>query len=1187
MTVLRWSCFGVLVSCTAIRAADELVAKPFAPRSEPAGGTMFTTLPAEQTGVNAVNAFNDPKMWWEHYNEFSLGAIGSGLAIGDYDNDGRPDLFAVCKTGPNRLFRNLGGWKFEDVTERAGGLGGSVESAVWNNGAAFADVNNDGLLDLYVCRIRRPNLLYVNQGDGTFREEAAARGLALTDATGMAAFADYDRDGWLDVYVQTNLLDGERRPNGQPDHLFRNNGAGTFIDVSERAGITGDTQGHAATWWDFDEDGWPDLYIDNDFIDPDTLYHNQRNGTFRNVLSLVVPHTPNSSMGADLGDLNNDGHIDLFVLDMDPTTRVKDHRGMAKLRAALTDDEARPEAAAQIMRNALYLNTGAGVMLEAAHLTGMQATDWAWSVRLEDFDNDGWLDAHFTNGIMRELHGIDILQRMATKESIADRIRIMKSSPVMNEHNQAFRNRGDLRFENVSQAWGLDHFGVSFGAATGDLDGDGDLDLAFVNMDGNVTLCRNDSRSGHAVVIELRGTASNRFGVGAVVKLETAAGTQVRTLVLARGYDATSEPIVHFGLGEETNIKRLTIDWPSGRRQVLTDLAADQRYTVSESADASATPARLAPDPQFVEITERAHLAVKNRERLFSQTIEQPLLPFRMSRVGPSAVVANFDSDREDDLALGGVTGDPGQLFSNMGGGQFLSYGRSTFSEHASVSDGPMLAIDADADGDLDLLVTKAGVAAPAGDAAYQPRLLLNDGTGRFSPAAADVLPPLSISVGAAAAADFEHSGRLGVFIGGRVVPAQYPRAALSVLLAPRDGRLVDVTAEKAPMLANRGMVTAALWSDVDGDGWIDLLVAYDWGHVACYRNIEGRRFEDASERFGFATAGTGWWRSLSAADLNGDGRPDYVAGNVGLNTPYKASPEEPAVVFGGVTLDGAGPHLVEAEIENGIWYPVRTRLEYLNLFPSLRRRFPTAESFAKASLEEVFPSAALTSGTKHQVTELQSGVFLSQPDGTFRFAPLPRLAQIAPIFGTAAGDFDGDGRADILVVGNSYAPAPFLGRFDGGVGWLLRGDGRGGFVPMPVAESGIIVRRDAKALAVTDFNQDGWPDFFATRNNDRPMAYLNRPRPERRSFGVALQGAAGNPAVVGARLTVKLADGSSQTAEIAAGSGYFAQSSATVFFGYPESAPPTELRIRWPDGRESVQSFPSAPSKIVRFAAP
>ncbi|ACB73808.1 FG-GAP-like repeat-containing protein [Opitutus terrae] len=1176
-----------LLAATFARAAEAIESQPLAARSGPRGATMFATLPAEQTGVVAINAYNDPTMWWEHYNEYSLGAIGNGLAIGDYDNDGRPDLFAVCKTGPNRLFRNLGGWRFEDVTDKAGGLGGSIASGVWNNGAAFADVNNDGWLDLYVCRTRGANLLYINQRDGTFREEAAARGLALNDASGMAAFCDYDRDGWLDVYVQTNLLDGERRPNGQPDHLYHNNGNGTFTDVSERAGIGGDTQGHAATWWDFDEDGWPDIYIDNDFIDPDVLYHNQHDGTFRNVLSLVVPHTPNSSMGADLADVNNDGHLDLLVLDMDPTTRYKDHRGMAKLRAQLLDDEQRPEAAVQIMRNALYLNTGAGVMLEAAQLAGLASTDWTWSVRFEDYDNDGWVDVHFTNGIMRELHGIDILQQMATKERIADRIKIMKSSPVLNENNLAFRNRGELRFENVSQSWGLDHLGVSFGAATGDLDGDGDLDLAFVNMDGNVTLCRNDTDSGHAVTLALRGTTSNRYGVGAIVRIETDAGEQARSLTLARGYDSTSEPIVHFGLGEQTQIKRLTIEWPSGRHQAFTDLVADRRYTITESAEAPVAPPPTLPTPQFVPATDAARLNVPNRDTPWSQVKEQPLISFRLNRPGPPALFANLDSDREDDLVLGGVTGEPGQFFSNMGGGQFLGYGRSDFSELAAVADGPMVALDVDADGDLDLLLTKAGIAAPADDPVYRPRLLLNDGSGRFSGAPADIVAAPPMSVGAAAAADFEHSGRLGVFLGGRVVPGSYAKPAPSVLLASRDGRLVDVTAEAAPMLANRGMVTGALWSDVDADGWIDLLVAYDWGHVACYRNIEGKTFEDATERLGFAAAGTGWWRSLSAADFNGDGRPDYVAGNVGLNTPFRASSAEPALLYVGVSVDGSAPQLIEAHAENGVWYPRRTRLEMLKLFPSLAKRFRDAESYARAPLEDVFPAASLAAATKFAVTKLQSGVFLSQLDGTFRFAPLPRLAQIAPVFGTAAGDFDGDGRADILLVGNSYAAVPFLGRMDGGVGWLLRGDGRGGFMPISAGESGVIVRRDAKSLLVADLNQDGWPDFFATRNNDRPLAYLNRALPGRRSFGVALQAARGNPAAIGARLTLTLADGSHQTAEIAAGSGYFAQSSATVFFGYLDSALPTELKIRWPDGRESVQTFSTPPAKIIRFSAP
>ncbi|HEY4988835.1 MAG TPA: VCBS repeat-containing protein, partial [Opitutaceae bacterium] len=504
---------------------------------------MFKLMSPEETGVVTENRYDDPRMWGARYSENETGAIGTGVAIGDYDGDGRPDIFVVSKTGSCRLFRNLGGWKFADVTEAAG-VGDKGEAAgEWKQGATFVDVNNNGLLDIYVCRFNAPNLLYMNQGDGTFKEEAAARGLAVKDACVMAAFCDYDRDGWLDVFVQTNILDASGHPGGQKDYLFHNNGDGTFTDVTEKAGISGEAQGHSAIWWDYDGDGWPDLYVANDFAAPDKLYHNNRDGTFADVINSVVPHMSYSSMGSDLGDVNNDGRVDFFVADMAPTTHQKAQRTVAVMSSYLEDPPDSSTAAPQVMRNALYINTGTGRCLEAACMAGLEATDWTWAARLEDLDNDGRLDLVVTNGMNRETHNADLTKRKELAESPAEKIRIEKAGPGLAEQHLAFRNLGDLQFEDVSAAWGLNQRGISFGAAFGDIDGDGNLDIVYANYDGGVTLLRNDSDTGHRITVALKGSRSNSFGVGALVRIETASGVQVRPLVLERGILSSSEPI--------------------------------------------------------------------------------------------------------------------------------------------------------------------------------------------------------------------------------------------------------------------------------------------------------------------------------------------------------------------------------------------------------------------------------------------------------------------------------------------------------------------------------------------------------------------------------------------------------------------------------------------------------------------
>ncbi|HEU5080060.1 MAG TPA: VCBS repeat-containing protein [Opitutaceae bacterium] len=565
-----------------VAAPEGLTVSPLMRRTSAGGKTLFSELPPEKTGIQSDNRYEDPSMWRERFADFEAGSVGTGVAIGDYDGDGRPDIFIVNKTESCRLFRNLGDWKFEDVTEAAGLGGDGAAAAVWKSGATFVDVNNDGRLDLYVCRFGAPNLLYVNQGDGTFREEGALRGLAVNDASVMAAFCDYDRDGALDVYVQTNQPDSAGHVYPKRNYLFHNDGKGNFVEVSAAAGVLVAGQGHSAMWWDFNNDGWPDLYVGNDFTPRDKLFRNNRDGTFTEVIDQVVPRMPFSSMGSDVGDVDNDGRLDLFVADMAATTHEKDQRTMANARRLLPPATLRADQAQNVMRNVLYLNSGKGRCLEVAALAGLDATDWTWATRFEDFDNDGRVDLFVTNGMYREPHNADLMDRVAKAETIDEKIRLVRASPTLAEQHRAYRNLGGLKFRDVSSDWGLAQTAVSFGAATGDLDGDGDLDLVWTNFRKGPTVMRNDSSSGHSVLIQLRGTASNSFGIGARVTLESASGKQVRELILERGYLSSSEPVLHFGLGEDSKIRRLSVSWPSGYVQNFENLGVDVRMTITE-----------------------------------------------------------------------------------------------------------------------------------------------------------------------------------------------------------------------------------------------------------------------------------------------------------------------------------------------------------------------------------------------------------------------------------------------------------------------------------------------------------------------------------------------------------------------------------------------------------------------------
>jgi len=716
------------------QVAGGLTERPLAPLFGPGGKTMFTELSSEQTGIVTENRYADPKMWGELYHESEVGEIGTGVAIGDYDGDGRPDVFVVSKTESCRLFRNLGGFKFEDVTDKARVGDQGAAAHIWKQGVTFADVNNDGWLDIYVCRFNAPNLLYINQANGTFKEMAREYGLDVKDASVMAMFCDYDRDGRLDMFLQTNILDANQHPNGQRNYLFHNNGDGTFTNVTDRAGISGEGQGHSAVWWDYDDDGWPDLYVGNDFQAPDKLYHNLRNGSFTNVIADVVPHTPYSSMGSDLGDVNNDGLIDFVITDMAATTHDKDQRGMADSRARTREQPGETTSAPQYERNALYINTGTGRCVEAAHLAGLAATDWTWSPRFEDFDNDGRLDLFVTNGMDREATNIDLLLREMGSETAAERIRIVRDSPILAEPNLAFRNLGGLEFENVSDAWGLNQRGVSFGSACGDLDGDGDLDIVYANYQKGLTVLRNDCAVGHRVIVELHGTNSNRFGVGAKVSIKSSLGTQVRQLVLARGVLSNSEPVLHFGLGNDTSIEWLTVRWPSGLIQTFTHLPVDRHFTISEPSGSAPDLSRETAHPtgQFTEVSHATGLELTSNEDEIDETAVQRLLPTRLNQRGPGIAISDLNGDGIDDIVLGGTTRSPARVLLGSAKALFSETDVSALGAATLVDDGPVLLFDAEGNGTNALLVTKGGNSLPAAAPEYQPKLYLNDGRGRF-----------------------------------------------------------------------------------------------------------------------------------------------------------------------------------------------------------------------------------------------------------------------------------------------------------------------------------------------------------------------------------------------------------------------------------------------------------------------